>query len=301
MNTFTMIEQLGMRLEDPDKQDYTEAFRLQCLNNAQDRIAKKLNWKYLTELEYPQEGIAVTNGVTAALSGGILTYRLLGGENGVIRVRDGISNIWMIDIGIENVNNNSSYYLQGTLANPMYYVYGNMLYTLPSTGITEVDIFYLKVPSRLYSSFTVTTGASKTQFASTSTGLSTADNYYNGCYVYNATQDVYYYVWDYTGSTGTFFINDCRVDVASSDIFYILNNPFDQSGLATTSAVLGVTSEINPAFHELIVTLAEAECWARGGETQRRDAALEYVNAQIKYYNEIARVEEGIGTANENK
>lgn len=298
MTAYTMLELMTLELEDPKKISFPDTFKLQCLNNAQNTVARMLHPKYLTELEVSKADFAVTGGVTDFINAQYLGYNVLGAANGVIRVSDATTDIVMTNIGIKNVKNNENLWLTGTVRNPLYYIFQNKIYTLPATGIGTIDVFYIRMPAPLYATYTAATG-STTAITTTTTGISTvAADYYNGGYIYNKTKFVYYYIYDssYTPSTATLNIHTTQAGdaPATGNTFYILGKGFETLNLST------VTCELNPLFHDIVIKFAEAECWGRKERLDRRNTALEEAISNIDTFNKKAMKSEGIGTENEN-
>lgn len=71
---------------------------------------------------------------------------------------------------------------------------------------------------------------------------------------------------------------------------YFLGMPSDFSSLESTD-----TPEINSSFHEMIVTLAEAELWKADRKLDRQAAALKTVYEQVVLLNQKYERPEGVG------
>jgi hypothetical protein len=252
-----------------------------------------LHPNYLSELEYRKSNLTITTGASAILKNTSLGYNLIGGSNGIDKVQAYTSGLWMHGINIKKIKNTENTYLAGSVINPIYYVFGNKLYIYPTTGISAVNVFIRRMPAPLYAQYVVST-ASTTAVNSATTGLSATADHYNGAVLYNVTKAVYYSCYDYT--SGAFSIHTTQLGAVAdaNDVFYIINDGFETENLST------VTCELNPMFHEIVVMLAEAECWARGKNYERRNVALNDAISQISEYNASAMKKEGIGTDNEN-
>jgi len=305
MNVSEMMGQLALRLEDADKVKFTDAIKLDTLDNAQTRLANLMHPAYLTELQTLESSFTITAGVSAELTSTNLTgsYSILGGSEGVLQVRDSATGTVCTRLELSDVKKNENSYLAGSVANPLYYIFDNKIYVFPTSGIAAVDIYYLRVPVNLVYKFAASGGSgttvttNDTYIAINDVTLSKVADAYNGAVLYNHTQTTYFVVEDfaYSNPTYTFTINDSAVTTAASDDISIVTHGFD------TANVAAVTCELNTALHELVVSLAEAECWAMDAKKER------IASAQERAYNEIAvlnsKYEEatGIGTAGDKR
>jgi len=311
MNAYEMMNLLALRLEDADKGKFPDAFKLKALNNAQIAVANKLDNDYLTELEVVGDnsgaGITITAGKVALNSSTLVDangkgYGLLRGAKGIQKIKvHGTNGLYMHMIEMKDVKKTENQFLGGSASNPLCYVFANNLYVLP-TSVSLVDIFFLKVPAPLYAQYTATGGTqttiltTDTQLGTDGQELSQTADAYNGAIIYNVTDDTYFKIKDYAYSdpTYTFTVDDPGAGTAgeNGEKFLILTHDFDTLNLES------VACQLNEALHELVVTFAEAECWAMARELDRRNAALENGYNEIKVLNERAIVEraEGIGT-----
>lgn len=298
MNTMEMMDLLALRLEDAGKGDFTDSLKLKALNNAQIKAANQLHNNYLTELAVLDSNKTVTTGVLAISS--VLSYGVLRGGMGIraVKVTGGL---YCTMIDVMDIKKTENTFLQGNSNNPLAYVFQNRIYVLPAS-VTAVDVYYYRMPAPLYAQYTATGGTQSTilttdtQLTTDSATLSQVADTYNGAVIYNVTDNTYFKVKDYAYSnpTYTFTVDDPGAGTAgqNAEKFYILTNGFDTLNLDN------VTCQLNESLHDLVVTLAEAECWAMMRQLDRRNAALETAFSEIKMLNERYETEKaaGIGT-----
>jgi len=60
-----MISQLGMRMEDPSQENFTQTMKIDVLNVAQKTVVNLIHNAYLDELETIQDDVSITGGVVA--------------------------------------------------------------------------------------------------------------------------------------------------------------------------------------------------------------------------------------------
>lgn len=297
MNAREMLDELALRLEDAGKGDFPDSNKLSALNSEQIRLANNLHDAYLTELQATDSAKTLTNG-TLALS--TLSRRVLRGGQGIKKVRV-TGGLWITLIDFMDVKKTENMFLAGSANNPLGYVFENKLNIIPTTT-AAVDVFSLRVPSPMFAVYTATGGSqttittTDTQLALDGSELSQVADFYNGALIYNDTDKTYFKIKDfaYSAPTYTFTVDDPGAGTAGAngEKFFLLANGFDTLNLA------GVTCELNEALHGLVVTLAEAKCWAMNKELERRNAALETAFSEIKTLNARYEAEkpEGIGT-----
>lgn len=186
MNVQEMVDQLALRLEDPDKKSFTDSLKLSTLNNSQIKLAQLLHNNYLTELQVLETGIVASSGVMSETLGSDntnMSYDVLRGTEGILNVQDGVTGTYMTEIAIEDAKRLENSLLQGTFQNPIYWIFGNKIYVRP-TSIVDIDIYYLKMPTDLRYPFTsdeADSGSSTSKFdGAASEGLSSTNDAYNG-------------------------------------------------------------------------------------------------------------------------
>ncbi len=294
-----MVAQLALRLEDSDKDNWTDSEKLAALNNAQYRVANLVHDKYLTELEVTEENVVVSGGKVDLVTG--LSNTVLKGAEGIKKVR--ISNgLWCIESEIEHIKRQENRYHKGTLHNPMFYTFQNTLYLLPDT-VSAVDIYYLRKPKPLLNEFTMAPAspASATEFLGTAgEGLSTSDDAYNGstdkerAVIYCIGKKAYFIVtdYDYTGNAKgemLFTVSPAADTNFGTDIFYFNTHSFDELGLDNLSP------EINVDLHPIMLDFAEGECWGMANELDRKNSVFKSAYQEIEILNAKYREAVGVG------
>ncbi len=294
-----MLNLLALRLEDAGKGKFPDSFKLDALNNAQIRVAQMIDNHYLTELEVLDTNIAVTTG--AALVS-LLTYNVLRGSEGIQMIKKyDTGGLYMNMIDIKNIKTTENPYLAGSVSNPLAYIFQNTIYILP-TSITAIDVWYLKMPTPILNKFQSSAHGTPQVgkfLGDVGQGLSVANDAYNGttekerAVIYSVTKDAYFVVTDYIAASREFTVLPTATANFGDGEFYFVTHDFDQLTLS------GITSDLNPSLHDLIVTFAEAECWTMSGikDAPRRQAALDNAFNEIKILNDRYTPAEGIGTA----
>jgi len=297
MNTHELIDMLALHVEDPEKRNFTNPFKVTALNNGVMKVVQELRTDYLTELQYIKTGVTVTAGATAALTSSLLDYNVLRGGDGVIAVKDAGTGTWMHRITFQSLGKLKNQYLAGTKDNPLYYVFDNKIYVQPTT-ITSIDVYFLRQPSTLLHKFTAS-GGSQTTVTSTNTDLSETEDIYNDTVIYNITTDAYFVVNDYAFSspTATFTVDDPGggTAAAAGNECVLLTHDFD------SLTIPGIACDLNLSIQELAVMFAEAECWQMDRQIDRWKTAFEAVNARIKVLNDRYEAVQGIGTLGEKR
>ena len=291
-----LLDLLALRLEDASKTNFPDSYKVDALNSAQLRVANMLANPYLTELEVLESGLTVTSGKTAVLSSTNLTsnYSLLRGGQGILSVCDASSGLYLTRVDLADLKKNENSYLAGTVRNPLYFVFENKICTLPASGISSVNVWYLRQPLPIFCSYTASGGDTGTSLTSDESILGTTADYYNGGIIWNRTTANYFAIKDYLWSdtTGTFTVDDPGAGTAGTadDEFYLLTHDFETKNLANAAC------ELSADLHSIVLDLAEADCWAVDDDNGRRTAALENAYGQIKALNERVEIPEGIGT-----
>lgn len=299
MDVSTMITLLGIRFEDAAKKTFPDSVKLKFLNNAQIKLANMLHDAYLTELEATETGLTATGGEYAISS-------LNSGGNGILRGMEGIQGV-TINSGLvcseyefKDRKKYEAGLYAGSATNPIYYLHSNKIHITNGSTNPSIDVSYLKNPTSLIYELTADgadSGASTTKFdGASSEGLSTTNDYYNGAVIYhndqaNTAGGNYYIVTDYVGADLEFTVSPAAAsNFVDGQSFFLVSNDFDQTNLS------GVTCDLNPSLHELIITLAEAEGWAVDGALERRDAAIKAVVNEVTILNQRYQRADGLGT-----
>jgi len=315
MNTTEMIDRLSIRLEDSSNQAFSKATLLKTLNNAQIKLANMLHYNYLTELQVIETGVTSFTGSSApyykALSG--LSYGVLRGAQGILAVKiNGSSGPYCRRVDLRNLKHIENSYLGGSTANPIYYVLYNRIYVDNDSTTPTVDVYYLKTPATMVYTFEVSAHGtpSATQFLiDGSQYASTADDAYNGAVIYSTARAKYYVITDYDAVGVMPGTNDRAVTVVDwdssgtnwgDDTIYFVTNRFDTLSIRPTTSDASMyveTCELNPSLHELVVSIAEAECWGIDNQPERRSLAEEIFKNEVGALNAKYVDASGIGTA----
>ena len=295
MDTATMMNMLGYRIGDADTNLFTNPFRVKSLNKAQTQMAQLLHPSYLTELEVLQESVVVGSGYTAITG---LTYDVLGGADGIMAVKIH-SGKFCKRITMQELKKTENTYYAGSTDNPMFYTFNNRIYVLPST-VTSIDVYYLRKPTDLVYPLNADAGTAKSIFKGRAAdGLSGVNGTYDDAPVFHDQNDTYHVITDYAHTTYAFTVTpDTTFDFAANQEFYFLLNHFDT---LTKTNFNGAMSDLNPALHEIIVSLAEAYCWALDANKDRYDIALNNAKTEIEVLNSRYTKAQGIGTSEDKR
>ena len=296
MDVSTMINLLGVRLEDPDEKKFTPSFKTTALNNGQLKVAQRLNRNYLTELQYLDTTKSLGGVGYIALSG--LTKGVLNGAEGILKVKvSGTTGKYCTRIDISDLKDTQNTYLQGTVENPLFYIFNNRIYVLPLATV-NIDVWYLQAPpSMFYLLNVIAYGGGTTANVEITSGQGTneTDNdTYNGLIMYSNERQSWHIVTDYVAATGQTTVVPASAGFGANTIFF-KSNPYDGFD------VDGVESTLNQALHENIVTMAEAEAWQMDRKLDRWQAAMSAADAEIKLLNERYVGAQGIGTKGDNR
>ena len=285
------IDLMDSRLEDYDKRDYPAGVRRKALENSQIKIVNFLHNNYLTELQKTQTSVAVSSG-KVSISG--LTYRTVRGAKGIVGVRVSGGGKWFTEIDIRDAKQEESTLYKGTVLNPKYYVWMNEIVILPSTGISLVDVYHLKVPGPLIGELTYGASLSGTAtkfYGDSGQDLSSTNDEYNGAVLWESATGGYHIVTDYVGSTREFTVTPGKsAGSFSTGTFKFLSDDLGVLGLEA------VESELNPALHTLMVDLAVAECFEGGKDIERWKIAQEKADAVMAVLNARYEDAQGMGT-----
>jgi hypothetical protein len=292
MNVHQMMSLLSIRLADIAGSAFTEDERLTFLNNAQLKLARKINAKYFTELEVLETSRTATAGKYAISS---LANTVLKGGEGILKVKIN-GGKYCTELDMDMIKRTETTYYAGSLTNPLYYIYNNYIYVSNGQTNPVIVIYYLKIPTELVYTLTVeVNGASATTFKIDATDSPSAvDDYYNGASLYNVDKDQWYVVTDYTGSTR--IVTVCTIpggaNFVAGEKFYFFNHNFD------TLAFPGIDCDLNESLHDLVLSLAEAEAWAMDSKLTRKESAMADVNGKSTILDARYTEAEGIGTQN---
>lgn len=295
MDVSRMVEMLSYRVGDTNKRLFTDSFLLKTLNKAQVQATQLLNNLYLTELEVLETGKSLSSGALA-LSG--LSNAVLGGEEGILQVKIN-GGAYCTRISEKYLKDYENYYKVASTDNPYYYVFANKIYVLPAT-VSKIDVYYLRMPTDLIyrlNADQADSGASKSKFDGRSTdGLSASDDAYNNAPIFHDQKDEFHVVTDYVGADLEFTVTPAGSEnFSENQEFYFILNDFDT---LSRDNFAGMICDLNPALHEIVISLAEAICWTMDGKADRRQAALDMATMEIEMLNAMVEMAEGIGIHN---
>jgi hypothetical protein len=144
MSVNTMLSDLGTLVEDPSEDKFTEAIKLEQLNDAQSRVINLLNKNSLLELTRVQ-GSCVGNPYT--LSG--LSPNYYGSGGAIIMVQSDITGVICTPISIKSMKMLEIDVMAPTDEAPYYYLWDKKITVLPSTLAAQWKIFYISKPTAL--------------------------------------------------------------------------------------------------------------------------------------------------------
>ena len=143
MTSTEMKTLLGLRMEDPNENNFPATTKYSALNVAQRTVANFLDETYLTELEFKDVVTNAGNTALITLSGD----GSLGSTNNQTVV-DGTYR-YAIHIPFEDVKKLENDYFSAEVENPVFWVFGNSVHHRPNTGVTQVVLYYLKSPASI--------------------------------------------------------------------------------------------------------------------------------------------------------
>lgn len=157
MTSTEMKTLLGLRMEDPNENNFPATTKYSALNVAQRTVANFLDETYLTELEFKDVVTNAGNTALITLSGD----GSLGSTNNKSThkpIRNSIRNLqtvvdgtyrYAIHIPFEDVKKLENDYFSAEVENPVFWVFGNSVHHRPNTGVTQVVLYYLKSPASI--------------------------------------------------------------------------------------------------------------------------------------------------------
>lgn len=290
MNVNEQLDLLALRIEDADNVTFTDPLKLRTLNNAEKKIVQHLNPAYLTELQITEESVTATSGIIEISS---LLNNVLRGAEGIVAVKIHGGLVSTL-FDIKDAKKFENAFLTGSKQNPVHMVFQNQIVISAGVNSPVVDVSYLKMPTDLRYQFNCdasSTPADTTFIAAAAQGLDGADDYYNKAVIYSLEHLSYHVITDFAASLLEFTVEPAAAgNFTDNQEFIFLTHDFDMLKLD------GVTSDLNPSLHELVVTLAESECWGMDRKLDRRKSALEVAMLEIEKLNSIYKKAEGLGT-----
>jgi len=145
--TISLLDELGVRLEDPKERKYTEKVKIQALNSAILHACIELTNGYLGELEVVDTSTPMTAfalPLSALASGTPFT-----GSEGVIMVQNGSTGgRFMTRMKLEDLKKLENSILASGTTNLIYYVYaGSINCKNGGTPTDPIVVYYLKNPA----------------------------------------------------------------------------------------------------------------------------------------------------------
>lgn len=262
MTAQDMIDLLALRLEDPDKTQFSDSYKLSTLDDSQILVAMLCDNDFLTEIQFIDSNNTVSSSKVLLSA---LDYDLLNGIMGIINVQNYTNSYYAHRLGVKDLKKMENSYLVSSTTNPMYFPFAKAIYPYP-TSLTALNIDYVKMPNPLRHAFTIASGSTTTFTASGSQNLSTTADIYNGHVIYNIAEASYHVVTDY-GTSLDFTVSPAATSW-SGDTFYFVTGDFELINLSA------VTCELNSVLHESVVAFAEVECWKSAGKLDRAQTAL---------------------------
>jgi len=301
MDAYKMMNLLGYRLEDSESNLFTDAFKIKAVNNGIIKLVQAIDNNYLTELQVLKSNLDLGEGLPgyAPLSSANLGYVPLRGGQGILKVRDYTTGTFCLQVDMDEIKKTENTYLAPSIDNPVFYIFQNNLYVLPTT-IRYIDIFFIKIPTTLIYKFIGTTSGGGLKItADASQGLvegAGKDDYYNNFSVYSVSDNKYSIITDYTGTTREFIISPAVTDSLTSKYFYLMRNDFDALMPQANKGSLNIAPEINPSIHEIAISFAESYCWAMDNNVARSKIAFDQAMSEVTLLNSRYTEAEGIGT-----
>jgi len=138
-----MLDNLGLRLEDPAESVFTNGAKLDALNLAQKTVVNMIDNGYLTELETI---IAGTTGADGRITFASLSLDPI--RAGITAIYSTTDSKWCTMVQAKDLKRLENTYLAGSATNPISYVFDEKIHILP-VATTIIDVWYLKVPTDL--------------------------------------------------------------------------------------------------------------------------------------------------------
>jgi len=287
MDAYKMMNLLSYRLQDSGSNLFTDTFKIQALNNGIIKLVQAIHNNYLTELQVIKTNMSLTTGY-AELSSANLGYLPLRGGQGILKVKDYTTGTYCLQTDIDELKKIENTFLSPSTDNPMFYIFRNRIYVLPTT-ITAIDVHFIKIPTTLIYKFLGTVTGTTTLTADASQGLTETNDVYNDFAVYSIYDNMYSTVTAYTGATRVFTLSPALTN-QTSKYYYLMKNDFDWL------SARNISPELNPAIHEIAVSFAESYCWAMDNNLGRSKIAFDQAMSEIELLNSRYTVPEGIGT-----
>ena len=146
MTTANMITLLGVRLEDPSKDLFTDATLYLMINTAQRKLMQLLNANALTDFQVVD--INNANSLDSDLDERFVALSSLspapfGGVHGIQGIKKNNSDTWYTKISFHQYMDWSNGSVAMSYHNPLYWIRGDNIYISQNDAI---DVYYLKKP-----------------------------------------------------------------------------------------------------------------------------------------------------------
>lgn len=146
MTTANMITLLGVRLEDPSKDLFTDATLYLMINTAQRKLMQLLNANALTDFQVVNTN--KTNSLDSDLDERFVALSSLspapfGGVHGIQGIKKNNSDTWYTKISFHQYMDWSNGSVAMSYHNPLYWIRGDNIYISQNDAI---DVYYLKKP-----------------------------------------------------------------------------------------------------------------------------------------------------------
>ena len=147
MTTANMITLLGVRLEDPSKDLFTDATLYLMINTAQRKLMQLLNANALTDFQVVDTNN--TNSLDSNLDERFVALSDLspapfGGVHGIQGIKKNNSDTWYTKISFHQYMDWSNGSVAMSYHNPLYWIRGDNIYISQNDAI---DVYYLKNPT----------------------------------------------------------------------------------------------------------------------------------------------------------
>lgn len=285
MTGSTMVDMLGLRLEDPAESSFTSDAKVKALNIAQKTVVNLINNAYLTELQTIESAVSVSSGVVdIPTSFSTASVSFSGGEGSGATATAVISKGYLVSVDV--TAGGSGYTSAPTVS------FSN----IGSSGATATAT----LDGAVVSSITVTNpgDGSITMGEPIRNGVisikdATNDRFCTMIEAFDVKRTENSLLSSSSNSIAYVFQNKIYVkpdSISSVDVWY-LKEPSDITDGSGEP-------DLNEALHEVMLDFAEAQLWRMDAQSERAAAAYQSATNQINALN--ARYEgeapEGIGT-----
>ena len=147
MTTANMITLLGVRLEDPNKDLFTDTTLYLMINTAQRKLMQLLNHNALNDFQvvHADRSLVLDNNLNERyLSVSMLASPPFGGVHGINGIRKNGSDSWYTKISFHQYMDWANGSISVSQHNPLYWIIGNKIYVSENDNI---DVYYLKNPT----------------------------------------------------------------------------------------------------------------------------------------------------------